>query len=87
MQSKQIGLNIIRFLSQVISYKVIKSSYAMSWKQFQINFQVFEKKSEGRRGQTLHEFLHSENCRRFSGNLSTGKNNAVFCHIGIYSAV
>ena len=57
MESKQIGLNVIRFLSQVISYKVIKSSYAMSWKQFQINFQVFEKKSEGRRGQTLPRIL------------------------------
>lgn len=57
----------------------------LSWKQFQINFQVFEKKSGG--DKHFHEFLHSENCRRFSGNLSTGKNNAVFCHIGIYSAV
>lgn len=35
----------------------------------------------------FHDFLRSENCRRFSGNLSTGKNNAVFCHNGIYSAV
>lgn len=58
----------------------LENSFRLIFKRLKISLKV-----GGDR--LFHEFLHSENCRRFSGNLSTGKNNAVFCHNGIYSAV